>query len=176
MSELEKLVVAIATAIFIFIFSDNIGRLIYGPYHFVKQQGYLIEVHENQEVAQSTGLPAILDMNLIMSKADVEKGGAIFKRVCTLCHTGDENGVNKVGPNLWGIYNNHAAHKDDFNYSEAMLARKATGVLWNEEELYRYLFAPKQYVVGTKMSFAGLKDDKERADLIAYLKTLSSVQ
>jgi cytochrome c len=174
MSELEKIVVALATAIFIFVFSDNIGRLVYGPNNYVSKQGYAIKVQDNNRtIAEaSITLPAILDMKTIMAAADIATGESIFKKVCTLCHNGDKGGPNKVGPNLWNTFNNHAGHKDDYNYSEAMLARKATGVLWDEEQLYRYLFSPKQYVVGTKMSFAGIKDDKERAALVAYLKTL----
>jgi cytochrome c len=174
MSELEKVVIALATAIIIFIFSDNLGRLIYGPNNYVSKQGYVIKVEDSNRTTASapTGLPEVLDMQAIMSAADVATGQGVFKKVCTLCHNGDKGGPNKVGPNLWNIFNNTAAHKEDFNYSQAMLARKATGVRWDEEQLYRYLFAPKQYVVGTKMSFIGIKDDKERADLVAYLKTL----
>lgn len=174
MSELEKIVIAVASAIFIFVFSDNVGRLIYGPNNYVLKQGYAIQVQDSTRTiaAAPTTLPAVLDMKAIMATADISVGESIFKKVCTLCHNGDKGGPNKVGPNLWNTFNNHAAHKDDYNYSDAMLARKATGILWNEEELYRYLFSPKQYVVGTKMSFAGVKDDKERASLIAYFETL----
>ena len=175
MSELEKAVIALAIAMFIFVFSDNIGRLIYGPNNYVEKQGYAIKLQDNNRTiaAAPTTLPEVLDMKTIMAAADATRGEAVFKKVCTLCHNGDKGGPNKVGPNLWDIYNSGAAHKDDFNYSEAMLARKATGILWDEEQLYRYLYAPKQYVIGTKMSFAGIKDDKERADLVAYLKTLT---
>jgi cytochrome c len=174
MSELEKLVIAVATGIFLFVFSDNIGRLIYGPTQMVLKQGFNIKVEDtNREIAQQpTTLPEVLDMKAIMAAADPTKGEATFKKVCTLCHNGDKGGPNKVGPNLWGIVDGPAAHKADFNYSEAMLQRRASGVPWSEEQLYRYLYAPKQYVVGTKMSFAGIKDDKERADLVAYLNTM----
>lgn len=174
MSELEKVVIALATAIFIFVFSDNLGRLIYGSNNYVLKQGYAIKVQDtSREIASAPiSLPEVLDMQTIMAAVDISAGEATFKKVCTLCHNGDKGGPNKVGPNLWNIFNNTAAHKEDFNYSQAMLDRKATGVRWNEEELYRYLFAPKQYVVGTKMSFIGIKDDKERANLVGYLKTL----
>jgi cytochrome c len=174
MSELEKLVIAVAAGIFLFVFSDNIGRLIYGPTQMVLKQGFNIKVEDmNREISQKpTTLPEVLDMQAIMAVADIVKGEAIFKKVCTLCHNGDKGGPNKVGPNLWGIVDGPAAHKADFSYSDAMLQRKASGIPWNEEQLYRYLYAPKQYVVGTKMSFAGIKDDAERADLVAYLNTL----
>ena len=174
MSELEKVVIALATAIFIFVFSDNIGRLIYGPNNYIVKQGYAIKVQDSTRSIPSapTTLPEVLDMKAIMASGDIAAGEIIFKKVCTLCHNGDKGGPNKVGPNLWNTFNNHAGHKDDYNYSEAMLARKATGILWNEEELYRYLYAPKQYVVGTKMSFIGIKDDKDRTNLVTYLKTL----
>lgn len=174
MSELEKLVIALASAIFVFIFSDNIGRLIYGPNIVVSKSGYNIKVQDlngSSNILQINALPQVLDMNAIMATADTINGENIFKKVCGVCHTNGVDGINKVGPNLWGIYDEPAGHKSDFKYSEAMLTRKASGVLWNEEELYRYLYAPKQYVVGTKMAFAGIKDDKERADLIAFLKT-----
>jgi|LauGreDrversion4_2_1035121.scaffolds.fasta_scaffold179052_3 cytochrome c len=172
MREVEKVVVAIAIAIFIFIFSDNIGRIIYGPNSYFAKQGYVIPIEDrtNTIEAKANPLTEVLDMETIMAAADSVKGEAIFKKVCTLCHNADKGGPNKVGPNLWNIYNNHGAHKDDFSYSAAMLSRKE--ILWNDEELYRYLYSPKQYVVGTKMSFAGVKDDKERADVVAYLKTL----
>jgi len=174
MSELEKAVIALATAIFIFIFSDNLGRLIYGSDNYVSKQGYAIKVEDSNRAIASAPSPLteVLDMQAIMATTDIKSGEATFKKVCTLCHNGDKGGPNKVGPNLWNIVDNTAAHKEDFNYSQAMLDRKATGIRWDEEQLYRYLFAPKQYVVGTKMSFIGIKDDKERADLVAYLKTL----
>ncbi len=173
MSELEKLVIAISTAIFLLVFSDNIGRLIYGPIYMVRKAGYNIAVQDaSRVIAQATSLPQVLDMHAIMSVADPKNGEGIFKKVCTLCHNGDKGGPNKVGPNLWAVYNGPAAHKDDFSYSEAIKARRVSGIMWSEEELYRFLYSPKQYVSGTKMSYVGVKNDKDRADVIAYLETL----
>jgi cytochrome c len=173
MSELEKIVLAIATAFFVFLFSDKIGKLFYGPDYLLSKKGYNIPVVEVQNSqAGPKILPEILDMLAIMAQANSQEGEKIFNKVCTLCHTANKGGANKIGPNLWGIVGNSAAHKEDFSYSSAMQARKASGALWDQEALYRFLFSPKQYVVGTKMAYAGVKDDGERANLIAYLTSL----
>lgn len=74
---------------------------------------------------------------------------------------------HKQGPNLGGIFGRTSGQAEGFSYSAA---NKAKGVTWNEETLYEYLLAPKKYIPGTKMVFAGLKKPEERADLIAYLK------
>ena len=129
MSELEKVVIALATAIIIFVFSDNLGRLIYGPNNYVAKQGYAIKVEDSNRTAVSTPttLPEILDITAIMEAADITTGQGIFKKVCTLCHNGDKGGPNKVGPNLWNMFNNTAGHKEDFNYSQAMLSIAGRG-------------------------------------------------
>ncbi len=174
MNELEKLITALALAVFTFIFSDNVGRLIYGPDHIITKQGYDIAVEQHNRDAERApvGLPDILDMVSIMSQANAVEGDKIFHKVCTLCHTIEKDGSNKVGPNLWGIFGINAAHKSDFQYSGAMQDRRKDGKLWTDEELYRFIFAPKQYVQGTKMAFVGIKNDKERADVVAYLETM----
>ena len=174
MSELEKIVLALATGFFVFLFSDKMGKLFYGPDPYLDKKGYKIAII-TKEISTSNStktLPEILDITSIMAQASIQEGEKIFNKICTLCHTGTKDGPNKVGPNLWKIVGNTAAHKEDFNYSAAMLARKASGAVWNQEELYRFLFNPKQYVPGTKMAYAGVKDDKERANLIAYLTNL----
>ena len=99
--------------------------------------------------------------------ADAEAGKKAFNK-CAVCHS-PEQGVTRVGPSLFGIVGRKAGTLPGFNYSSAM---KDYGVTWSAETLNTYLMAPMQEVKGTKMTFAGVKDETERANIIAYLETL----
>jgi cytochrome c len=172
--EFDKIVGAIALAIFLFIFSDNIGDMLYHAKKYTLQRGYQIEVEESSATTggAAAGIPDQIDIHAIMAAADAAAGEAVFKK-CTTCHTPEKGGANKVGPNLWGIVGKKVATTASFDYSKAMVSRGAENISWSYEELYRYLYAPKKYVPGTKMAFAGIKKDVDRANLIAYLRTLS---
>ncbi|MBO0738770.1 MAG: cytochrome c family protein [Alphaproteobacteria bacterium] len=98
---------------------------------------------------------------------DAEAGKAVFKR-CAICHTA-EAGKNKVGPSLFGVVGRKSASLGGYNYSEAM---KKFDHTWDEKTLDTYLTNPRATVPGTKMIFPGIKDEKERQDVIAYLETL----
>jgi cytochrome c len=98
---------------------------------------------------------------------DVEAGKVVFKR-CSVCHAA-EAGKNKVGPSLFGVVGRASATAPDFNYSEAMKGFNRT---WTPEQLDTYLSDPRQVVPGTKMIFLGLKEEKDRQDVITYLQTL----
>lgn len=101
---------------------------------------------------------------------DFQSGKKQFKQ-CAACHTVTEGGKNKVGPNLWGIVGRDVAALDSFKYSKAL--RKVDGV-WTHEFLDRYLKSPRRAVKGTRMAFAGIKNDNKRADLLAFLAAQSS--
>ena len=96
---------------------------------------------------------------------DAVKGQKLFKR-CKACHYVDKE-KHKTGPHLVAVIGRAAGSLDDYKYSKAM---KASGLVWDEETLAAYLKAPKKFVKGTKMAFAGLKKDMDIADIIAYLK------
>lgn len=96
---------------------------------------------------------------------DVVKGQKIFKR-CKACHYVDKE-KNKTGPHLVAVVGRAAASIEGYKYSKAM---KESNLVWDEETLAAYLKAPKKFVKGTKMAFAGLKKSKDIADIIAYLK------
>lgn len=100
---------------------------------------------------------------------DAARGAATVGK-CKACHTFDKGGKNMIGPNLYGIFGNHIMHLDGFAYSTAFQDKK--GLMWNEENLAKFLENPKALVPGTKMAFPGLKNPQDRADVLAYLKTL----
>lgn len=171
--ELDKIVVSIALSIFILIFSANLGGFIYRTEHIVEERGFEIEIMDASTIAAAAkGLPDVLDLKEIFKNVDLESGKRVFNK-CAVCHTPGKGGKNKVGPNLWGILNAKVANVNGFAYSSAMKKRGDDGLKWTYEELYRYLYAPKKHVPGTKMAFAGLKKDEDRVNLIEYLRTLS---
>jgi len=91
-------------------------------------------------------------------------------RKCAACHSLDKGGKNKVGPHLWDVVGRNVATAEGFKYSNALTD---IGGTWSYEKLDAFLTAPRDYASGTRMTFAGIKDAAERADLIAYLRTLS---
>jgi len=103
----------------------------------------------------------------IAAAGDVDAGKTDFKK-CALCHT-TEAGKNKVGPSLFGVIGRKSASLENYNYSEAM---KKFDHTWDPQTLDTYLADPRVVVPGTKMIFPGIKDEKERQDVIAYLETL----
>ena len=102
------------------------------------------------------------------AEGDAVKGKKVFKK-CKACHSVNDGGKNLVGPNLFGIVGSKSAQKAGYKYSKAMIA---SGLTWDEATLETFLAKPKALVKKTKMTFAGLKKDKQRANVIAYLKTL----
>eukprot|EP00501_MAST-03F_sp_TOSAG23-6_P001181 GSMAST32.ASY1.ANO1.1225.1 assembled CDS len=105
-------------------------------------------------------------VEILGKKADPKKGLKIFKTKCSQCHVADHAGVNKQGPNLHGLIGRHSGSVDGFSYSKA---NKDSGVTWDHKTLFDYLKAPKKFMPGTKMVFAGLKKASDRRNLIAYL-------
>ena len=102
---------------------------------------------------------------------DAAAGETVFKK-CMTCHAVGEGARNKVGPVLNGVVGRQAGTFPDFRYSEAMVTAGAGGLMWTPEDLAKYLAAPKEFVPGNKMAFAGLKDQADIDNVIAYLATL----
>ena len=105
----------------------------------------------------------------LLASANTDRGKDISK-ICMTCHTLQKGEPNKIGPNLWGVVGRPRASEPGYDYSAAM---KAKGGSWTFDELNKFLSGPRNYIPGTKMTFAGLDNEHQRADIIAYLRTLS---
>ena len=113
-----------------------------------------------------------LTAGIASAEGDAEKGEKVFRK-CRACHAVGEGAENKVGPQLNGIVGREIAALEGFGYSDALTELAAEKGAWTEKELAAFLEKPRDYAKGTKMSFAGLRKEDERADVIAYLATFT---
>jgi cytochrome c len=134
-----------------------------------KKPGYEIAVQEEPGAARAAAPAAEQPIEQALASADPKRGEQSAK-VCQTCHTFEKGGPNKIGPNLWGVVGRKKGTEGGFAYSDAI---KSKGGEWTVDDLNKFLTSPRTYAPGTKMSFAGLPQENQRADAIAYLNTLS---
>jgi cytochrome c len=135
-----------------------------------KKPGYDLPIGEEKAAGGAqAAVPAAEPLPTLLAKADPKKGEALTK-ACSACHNFDKGGAAKVGPPLFGVVDRAVAEVPGFAYSDAL---KAKGGKWTFEVLNDFINNPKSTVPGTKMTFAGEKDPTKRADILAYLRTLS---
>ena len=130
--------------------------------------GYAIAV-KTEGGEKKEAAPQEVPIATRLAKASLEKGQQVAKQ-CGACHTFEKGGPNRVGPNLWNIVGEPRGEGRGFNFSAAM---KAKGGKWTYDELDKFLANPRGYISGTAMTFAGITNDQQRADVIDYLHTLS---
>ena len=141
------------------------------PHQELDENAYPIEIKQVADSGQVTtpvneGPEPIL---ALLASADIEAGIKVAKK-CTACHEFNADGKNKTGPMLWNIVDASKGMKDGFNYSDALVGMGGT---WDYNALNAFLYKPKAYIKGTKMNFVGLKNPSDRANMIAYLRSLA---
>jgi len=151
--------ISIAIVVGATLFAD----LFYRPKPMLKR-GFEIQISADGKVIKKEEKP--VDFAALLKLANFDNGAKIFKK-CATCHNADNGGGNKIGPNLFGVVGRKKAAITSFKYSEAMIKK---GGSWSRDDLNLFLTKPKDYVVGTKMGFAGLKKPQDRADVILYLE------
>lgn len=171
-TEFTKLAGAFLGTVFVLMTIGIVSDAIFST-HEPENPGYVIEASastgEGESAPDESSGPEPIAP--LLASADVGAGESVFKK-CAACHTTEKGAGNKVGPNLWDIVGRTPGAVDGFNYSSAMSEFGAENK-WDYEHLNGFLAAPKKYLKGTAMGFAGVKKTEDRADLIAYLRTLS---
>ena len=164
----NKIAAALLSGVLLIMVFGKIGNILVNPKTEISN-AYPIEVPEKNEIKSKVAKEVIIEPILaLLATADLESGLKISKK-CVACHGFDSGGPNKIGPNLYNIVNKDQG-KADYAYSKVLASLSGK---WTYEELNKFLYKPKLYSKGTKMNYAGLSKTKDRANLIAWLRTKS---
>jgi len=164
---MNKIIVSIVFAIILVLGINKITDVIYYVEKPEKSAYQIATVTTVASTSDETSSVSSESENImaLFASTSVAEGAKVFKK-CAACHSINEGGSNKIGPALWGVLGRPAGSVPDYKYSKAMAAY---GKNWSFEEMNGFLIKPKVWIKGTKMSFAGLKNAKERAAVILYM-------
>jgi len=171
--EINKIIAAILLTALIII---GIGKFADILFHVDKpvESAYKVEglevVTSSTSSSSETKEEVKININELLALGDMAHGEKVFKK-CSACHMIVSDGKNMIGPNLWGVIGRTAGSVNDYKYSKAMVAY---GKEWTFEEMNAYLIKPQAYIKGTKMAFAGLRKEKDRASVIIYMNSKSN--
>jgi len=164
--ELNKIIAAILMVALLVI---GLGKIADSVFHVKKpkEPGYQVEIESQlvSDTSQITEAVEKIDINSVMALGDIVSGEKIFKK-CAACHSINKGGKNKIGPALYNVVGRTVGGVDDYKYSKTLASYNKK---WTFEELNGFLTKPSSYLKGTKMSYAGLRKEKDRASVIKYL-------
>jgi len=164
--ELNKIIAAVLMVALLVI---GLGKIADSVFHVEKPKkpGYHVEVDSQltSNTSQTAEVVEKIDMATVMAFGDLASGEKIFKK-CVACHSINKGGKHKIGPALYNVVGRTVGSVDDYKYSKALTSY---GKEWTFEELNGFLTKPSSYLKGTKMSYAGLRKEKDRASVIKYL-------
>ena len=165
---MNKIIVSIVFAIILVLGINKITDVIFyveKPEKSAYQVASVTTVANTTSAEESSASSESGDIMALFASTNAAEGAKIFKK-CAACHSITEGGANKIGPALWGVLGRPAGTIQGYKYSKAMAAH---GKNWSFEEMNGFLIKPKDWIKGTKMSFAGLKKAKDRASVILYM-------
>jgi cytochrome c len=171
--ELNKIMGAVLGTLLFVMGAGFVAEAIYHPIEG-RGPGYALPEPEAAEHGgEAAAAEPEVPLGVLLASASAERGAAAVKK-CASCHNFGEGEPNKQGPGLYGVVGRLEGSHEGFAYSEGMMAHNAAGDTWTYENLNHFLTKPADYVPGTKMNFAGIRTAEERADILAYLQTLSA--
>ncbi len=164
--ELNKIVAAILLVALLIIGISKVSNIIF---HVEKPEtpGYAVEINQVSSVSANTEeqIEEKIDIAALMAIGDAASGEKVFKK-CAACHSINKGGKNNIGPALYNVVGRKVGGVSDYKYSKALAAYDKN---WNFEELNGFLLKPSKWIKGTKMAYAGLRKEKDRASVIKYL-------
>lgn len=170
--ESNKIAAAVLTAGVVAMFSGFIAELLYHPHVELEENSYVVAASEGGAQIAAPEEEVLDPIAPAMAEADAAAGETLAGRQCAACHTFDDGGANKVGPNLYGVLGRPIAAHEGFAYSDGLAAHSDD--TWTYEHLNAFLHAPKDFAPGTKMTFRGFDKVSDRANVVAYLRTLAA--
>ena len=162
---MNKIIVSVVIALVLVVGINKIADIIYNVEKPEKSAYQVATVTTAASTVSAETSSGTGDIMAIFASTSAAEGAKVFKQ-CLACHSIAEGGKNKIGPALWGVLGRQAGSLPDYKYSKAMAAY---GKKWSFEEMNGFLLKPKDWIKGTKMSYAGLKKEKDRAAVILYM-------
>ena len=166
---MTKIIVSIALAVILIVGINKVADTIYKVEKPEKSAYQITVASQTEESGDSASSNKSGDIMALLASANASEGEKVFKK-CASCHSISKGGKNKIGPALWGVIGRQVGTVAEYKYSKSLIAY---GKKWSFEEMNGFLIKPKEWIPGTKMAFAGLKNEKDRASLILYMNSQS---